>query len=160
MTVLSQVHRSLDVHVTGRRVVATWLDLFLIAVAYRLLALPLHLPLHLSRQLDGTDAPTQGDFASRVADNVPGLLTYFVLAALYYVVLESVWGRTVGKLATGIRVVTATGDRAGFGRILGRTAFRLVDGFGGYLVGFLVVVSSSRRQRLGDIVAGTAVVRA
>lgn len=74
--------------------------------------------------------------------------------------IEGIWGRTVGKLLTGIRVVAATGDPAGFGRILGRTLFRLLDGIGGYLLGFLVVVSSSRRQRLGDLVAGTLVVRA
>jgi uncharacterized RDD family membrane protein YckC len=160
MTALTQARPSLDVRVTGRRVMATWIDLVLVGLAYRLLATLLHLPPNLAGRLNGTGAATEGDFASRVVDNLPGLMAYFVLAGVYYVVLESVWGRTVGKLATGIRVVTDTGERAGFGRILARTALRLLDGFGGYLVGFLVVVSSSRRQRLGDITAGTMVVRA
>ena len=82
-----------------------------------------------------------------------------MLAGLYYLVLEGLWGRTVGKFLTGIRVVTDTGGRAGFGRIFGRTLLRPLDAFGGYLLGWLVAICSVRRQRIGDHAAGTLVVR-
>ncbi|MGI5240507.1 RDD family protein [Dactylosporangium sp. CA-139066] len=159
MTALAQPLTG-NVHVTGRRVVATLIDLLVLGVGYRLLAASLGLPLSLSSQLDGTNEATDGDFASRVADNYPAILAYFGIVALYYIVLESVWGRTIGKWVTGIRVVTATGGKPGFLPVLARTAFRLVDGFASYLVGFLVAVSSSRRQRVGDMVANTLVIRA
>ena len=42
-----------------------------------------------------------------------------------------------------------------------RTVLRLVDGIGFYVVGLVVMLrTGERRQRLGDIVAGTAVVDA
>ena len=157
MTVVDQVGHSVDSHVTGRRVIATWVDLFIVGLAYRLVATTLQLPANLWGQLERT--PTNGDFASRVGQALPALAAYLLLAGLYYVVLESVSGRTIGKLMTGIRVVTDSGTRAGLGRILARTALRLIDGLGGYLVGFLVAMTSPRRQRLGDITAGTIVVR-
>ena len=41
-----------------------------------------------------------------------------------------------------------------------RTLLRVVDGLFGYLLGYVVVLASARRQRLGDMVAHTLVVRA
>jgi uncharacterized RDD family membrane protein YckC len=41
-----------------------------------------------------------------------------------------------------------------------RTALRLVDGFAGYLVAFITVLATAKRQRLGDMAAHTIVVRA
>jgi uncharacterized RDD family membrane protein YckC len=152
---VNQTYRPLDVRVTGRRVVATWIDLFLVGVVYRTLAALLHVPMRV-----GAGAGTHEDFASRVAHTWPGWLIYAVFIGVYYIVFESLWGRTIGKRLTGIRVVTDTGERADFGRVLLRTAFRLLDGIGGYVVAFLLVVLSSRRQRLGDLVANTLVVRA
>jgi uncharacterized RDD family membrane protein YckC len=157
MTAVDQVRHSLDTHVTGRRVIATWVDLFIVGLAYRLVATTLQLPANLSGQLERT--ATNGDFASRIDHSFPALAAYFLLAGVYYVMFESLSGRTIGKLLTGIRVVTDNGTRAGLGRILARTAMRLIDGLGGYLVGFLVAMTSPRRQRLGDITAGTMVVR-
>lgn len=159
MTMLAQRPVTGEVRVTGRRIVATWIDLFLLGLVYRLLASPLHLPLSIAARSDNAGPPPNGDFASRVADDWPGLLTYCLIAGLYYIILEGTWGRTVGKWITGIRVVTDTGAKAGFGRIIGRTLLRPIDAMGGYLVGWLIAVFSVRRQRLGDHAAGTLVVR-
>jgi uncharacterized RDD family membrane protein YckC len=157
MTAVDQVRHSLDTHVTGRRVVATWVDLFIVGLAYQLAAMALHLPVNLVAQLERTG--TNGDAASRFAHAFPELAVYCLIAGVYYVLFESLWGRTIGKLLTGIRVVTESGTRAGPGRILTRTVMRLLDGLGGYLLGFLVAMTSRRRQRLGDITGGTIVVR-
>ena len=159
MTMLAQRPVTGEVRVTGRRIVATWIDLFPLGLAYRLLATPLHLPLSIAARSDNAGSPHNGDFASRVFDDWPGILLYAGLAALYYIALEGIWGRTVGKWITGIRVVTDTGSKAGFGRIIGRTLLRPIDAMGGYLVGWLIAVVSTRRQRLGDHAAGTLVVR-
>jgi uncharacterized RDD family membrane protein YckC len=80
---------------------------------------------------------------------------------VYYVVSEGSFGRTPGKHITGIRVIQEkTGAVPGLGPAFLRTLLRLVDGIGGYLVGFVVVLISRKRQRLGDMVAKTLVVRA
>lgn len=44
----------------------------------------------------------------------------------YHALLEGFFGRTVGKLVTGTRVVAADGTRASWGQILGRTLARSI----------------------------------
>ena len=49
---------------------------------------------------------------------------------------------------------------SGAGAALIRTLLRIIDGLFAYLVGFILVLASDRRRRLGDIAARTLVVRA
>jgi uncharacterized RDD family membrane protein YckC len=51
-----------------------------------------------------------------------GLVTIFG----YYVLLEGMFGFTVGKLITGTRVVALDGSKAKFGAVVGRTLSRFV----------------------------------
>jgi len=45
---------------------------------------------------------------------------------LYYVPMETIFGRTLGKLITGTRVVTEAGKPPGSAQILGRTLIRMI----------------------------------
>jgi uncharacterized RDD family membrane protein YckC len=95
-----------------------------------------------------------------------------VLIALWSLILFTVWfgydvlfelasgGRTPGKRWTGLRVLTADGTAVGPGSSIVRNLLRLVDAIPGpYLVGIVLVSVTGRHQRLGDLVAGTVVVR-
>lgn len=85
----------------------------------------------------------------------------FAVATLYHVVLEGRSGRTVGKRALGIAVRRADGGPSGYRAAALRTAARPVDWLPvGYLLGFLAIGLTARRQRLGDLAADTVVVRA
>ena len=87
-----------------------------------------------------------------------GALNALILFA-YGWLLEASFGATLGKALVGIRVVR-TGQRsalAGFGD--SESAPSIVDGLGFYLVGAMVAGCSPFRQRLGDLCAGTAVVK-
>lgn len=82
---------------------------------------------------------------------------------LYWGVLPGMTGWTPGKRLLGLRLVRADGSLPGAGRGVVRGLFWAVDGFPYFLpglVGFVVAMSSSRRQRVGDQVARTFVVRA
>jgi len=68
-------------------------------------------------------------------------------------------GRTPGKRALGIRVVRLDGAPVGLGEALARNLLRAVELPLVYAPGVLAVALGSRRQRLGDLVAGTLVVR-
>lgn len=68
-------------------------------------------------------------------------------------------GRTPGKRLVGIRVVRADGGPVGLGESLVRNALRVLELPLAYAPGILAVALGSRRQRLGDLVAGTLVVR-
>ena len=137
-----------DVRVTGRRVVATLVDSLVFGVLSSVLA-----------SVFGLKKAPSGFALTRLS--IQGSLWLVVLVVLYYVLLEGLLGRTVGKMVTGIRVVDAeTGGRPGLQSGFVRTLLRLIDGLFGYLVGLIVVVNSDRRRRLGDMAAKTLVVRA
>lgn len=81
-----------------------------------------------------------------------------LLWGVYAAVLEIWFGRTLGKRVTGLVVATPDGGGPSPRSIVVRNGLRVVDGLLFYLVGFLFVVLTDRRQRFGDIVAGTVVV--
>ena len=70
-------------------------------------------------------------------------------------------GRTPGKRAAGLRVVRLGGEPVGFMASAVRNLLRLVDMQPGmlYAVGATTMFFSRRNQRLGDLAAGTLVVR-
>jgi hypothetical protein len=77
-------------------------------------------------------------------------------------VLEWTIGQTVGKLLVGVRVVRAGGGRPSVWAVAIRTVLRAVDWLPLlYLVGFIAMLSTGARpRRLGDLAAGTEIVRA
>jgi len=106
-----------------------------------------------------------GLFASFVKglENTNVMFVLFLLPVylFYSLVLESIMdGRTLGKLAMGMKVVKLTGVEPILNDYLIRWTFRMIDiwGTGGALAS-LLVGSSPKRQRLGDMVANTAVIR-
>ena len=89
------------------------------------------------------------------------ILGGFVVLFGYDVVFEvAAGGRTPGKRWTGLRVVDAAGGPVRLIPSAIRNLLRLVDFLPAfYLVAIVTIVASRRNQRLGDIVAGTLVVR-
>lgn len=120
--------------------------------------------------------------------NVLTLATFFALATLlfffvrvpYYILAELVWnGRTLGKRMVKIRVISADGTRLSAYQITARnlmkeievfTPISMIFGVSGlpgmataalllWVLGVLLVpYFNKRRQRLGDMIAGTLVV--
>ncbi|MFN4197881.1 MAG: RDD family protein [Flavobacterium sp.] len=93
---------------------------------------------------------------SRIVLLVTFLLPYF----LYSLVLESLWeGQTIGKRIMKIKVVKIDGFQASFGDYLILCIFRLVDiNITSVIIGLVLILFSSKNQRLGDMTAGTAVI--
>lgn len=88
------------------------------------------------------------------------LLLVFAVLWGYPTAFETLVGRTPGKAALGLRVVTIEGAPITFRHAALRAALGLVDFYlslGGIAV--LSVLLTRRQQRLGDLVAGTVVLR-
>jgi len=87
---------------------------------------------------------------------LPAAIVYF----FYHPILETVMhGTTPGKRTAGVRLITLEGFTPGFGSILIRNIFRLIDGLPGvYTVGLLVAIFTKNHVRIGDIAAGTVLV--
>ena len=83
--------------------------------------------------------------------------------ALYHLVSE--WllnGRSVGKMAVGIKVVRLNGSPANLGNYFVRWFMRGIETFPIFFFGAIGVTSSMlnpRGQRIGDIMAGTTVIK-
>ena len=104
-----------------------------------------------------------GAFPRVVADvgDAFGILVLFVFAALYPMASEWFWrGQTIGKRLFHLRVIDATGLRLEPAQVIIRNLLRYVDGLPiCYLVGSVTSLLNQRMQRLGDLAAGTVVVR-
>jgi uncharacterized RDD family membrane protein YckC len=90
------------------------------------------------------------------------LALYLAILLLYFFILETRTGQTAGKRLLGLRVLGADANRPSAAAIATRTLLRLVDWLPLlYLTGFITILATgARRQRLGDLAAGTAVTAA
>ena len=88
-------------------------------------------------------------------------LFFFLIYLAYFVVLEALWSRTLGKFFQGLVVRKLDGSPCDWTAALIRGFLRIVEVnpllLGGLPAG-LVIIASSRRQRIGDMLAGTVVV--
>jgi uncharacterized RDD family membrane protein YckC len=85
----------------------------------------------------------------------------FVVIFGYFWVSESLWsGQTVGKKAFRLRAVGDRGEPLTFGQAGIRNIVRIVDFLPyGYGVGLVVLFANGKGKRLGDLAAGTIVVK-
>jgi uncharacterized RDD family membrane protein YckC len=107
----------------------------------------------------GTLPTGQNGFASWSSMTTVGWLWLSVIAMTYYIVPEALFGASLGKLLTGLRVVRVDGRPLGLGSVVLRNLLRLIDALPVlYVVGGLLVLATASSQRSGDLVAGTTVV--
>jgi len=84
-----------------------------------------------------------------------------LLAFAYYFVCEGLFAATIGKAALKLRVFTKDGELCSFSSSFKRNILRFVDWLPiFYVVGAIFVLTSSKRQRIGDMLARTIVSRA
>lgn len=141
----------------ARRALAQVVDL---VVCYGTLAL---VALLAAFAVFGVSASLSGSIEelSSAAKALGGLLLVALFAAqwLYFVAFEALTGRTPGKAALGLRVVTTSGRPIGPRAAVLRNLLRAADLLPtAYLAGGVAMLLSSRFQRLGDLAAGTMVV--
>lgn len=129
----------------GDRIIACLLD-WLIIVAYVIITFAVM---------------SFGSLASFIRENV-WLVIVLLLPIVFYDLLSEMWlnGQSVGKKVMGIKVISLTGEPPAFSQYLIRWLFRLVD-FSSFLglVALATVAATEKHQRLGDIVAGTVLVK-
>ena len=99
-----------------------------------------------------------------VTTPLAGVAAFLILTSwvAYFVLLEWLWnGQTIGKRRAGLRVIGPDGEPARFTAVLIRNLVRLVDFLPGwYALGVVMIFLTPSSQRLGDLAAGTYVVRA
>ena len=93
------------------------------------------------------------------------IIALFLLFAGYFIFFEWLWdGQTPGKRLMKLRVIREDGRPITLWEAMARNLLRAFDAIPGFLlpvysVGLIVVFLSPRDQRVGDIFAGTGVIR-
>ncbi len=85
-------------------------------------------------------------------------LGFMVLSVGYNTFFLGKYGATLGKMACGLRVVTAQGTPLTYGRAFGRSCAELLSGFI-CDIGYIIAAFDSEKRALHDHIAGTRVVR-
>jgi uncharacterized RDD family membrane protein YckC len=136
---------SLDYQGIGPRLIAQIIDAVILFILYFIVG-----------------AVMFGGFAFDVygAAAVSFLGVYGLLGFLYFPVLEGLRGATVGKMVMKITVVREDGSACGFGPALIRNILRIIDVLPFlYIIGLILISRSDKKQRLGDRIAKTAVIK-
>jgi len=139
---------AMDVHVTGRRILAIIVDGLLLSVLFWVMSV-----------LFGSSSAEGGQVSASMT-GLPFVL-YLLIVFAYFALMEGYRGQTVGKMLLGIKVIREdSGEVPGLKVAAIRTILRLIDMLPfAYLVGFITVLISTKNQRLGDMAANTLVVR-
>jgi uncharacterized RDD family membrane protein YckC len=87
------------------------------------------------------------------------MLMMMLVCYFYRSLSEGIWGKTIGKKICGIIVLKDDFTRCNIPKGLLRNLLRIIDLFFYYWVAVVSIVGTMKWQRLGDIVAGTVVVR-
>ena len=135
----------------SRRAIAYILDLLICYGVFTLLAL-----LFVFAALGG-GASEMGSIGKAMGGFL--LVVLFAIQWVYFVVWDALRGRSPGKAALGLRVVTAEGRPIGWRAAALRNLLRAADALPtAYVVGVVAMALNGRFQRLGDLVAGTIVI--
>lgn len=99
------------------------------------------------------------------ADSVEGFgasdgLVNALVTLVYYVALTAAFGATLGKMALGMRVANADGNRPGVGAVLMREVVGKFISALVILIGFFWILVDDRRQGWHDKIGKTFVVKA
>jgi len=104
----------------------------------------------------GLDSKTKSILFAVIALVVIMLL--FVLQNGYFMVFEGLWrGQTPGKRLAEIRVIEQNGQPIGWAAAIIRNLLRIVDS--AMFLGILFILIDKNERRLGDMAAGTIVIR-
>ncbi len=93
------------------------------------------------------------------------IIVLFLIFAGYFIVFEWLWnGQTPGKRLLKLRVIREDGRPITLWEAIARNLLRIFDAVPGfvlpvYSIGLITIFMSNRDQRIGDMFAGTVVVR-
>lgn len=143
----------------GSRFVAALIDSLLIMIGLFLSGMFMFLILVSIEAANGTGRANREWLSGLVMAIM--VILQFCLIWGYYIAFEIIWnGATPGKRAAGIRVVRTDGQPVGAVEVVVRNLVRIVDFLpSAYGIGVVTMFCSRQSRRLGDLAAGTLVIK-
>lgn len=103
-------------------------------------------------------ARTTNNEAFSIMATLGALLIQLVVGLGYSTFLIGKYGATLGKMACGLKVVTADGGDVTYARALGRAAAEILTGCTCY-IGYIVAAFDDEKRTLHDHICSTRVIR-
>jgi uncharacterized RDD family membrane protein YckC len=139
-----------------KRFVAYLLDQIIISVIGFFIVVPVLAMIGLS--LFSSDFEPSEEFILTLVTAYFSVIILLVAAEwLYFALMESMKGATLGKMALGIIVTDLQGNRISFGRATGRYFAKIISSLT-LLVGYIMAGFTEKKQALHDIIAGCLVI--
>ncbi|MBI4809901.1 MAG: RDD family protein, partial [Ignavibacteriales bacterium] len=101
--------------------------------------------------------PSVGFVFYLIGTYIAMILTIIVGEWLYFALMESMKGATLGKMALGIIVTDMKGNRISFGRATGRYYGKIISSLT-LSIGYIMAGFTQQKQALHDIIAGCLVI--
>lgn len=124
----------------------------IVAVLYDLLALVVY----------GIGAGVAGGLISAIYPGIGQVIMFLmILPVMFYDLVFETFknGQSYGKRRQGIKVLRIDGGQPSFGNYLMRWLFRIIEVVPYGLIAIITIVLNGKGQRLGDIAAGTTVIK-
>lgn len=147
-----------DNDVLINRIVAVIIDSVILFVVMAVISIPFGLSAAMFSMMSGVTDPMAWTTMMFMSSTLS--IISFILGLLYFSYFESSSGQTPGKKLLGVKVVKEGGGKVTFGDAIIRNLLRIIDGIAFYLIGFILILVTEKKQRIGDIVAKTLVVKA
>jgi uncharacterized RDD family membrane protein YckC len=130
-----------------------WLIDFFIMVTYYIILMNVLQEISASHKTSDNDLPFMYNLSAVY-------LLLFAPILIYHLFFEVVMnGQSIGKKVMSIRVISDKGGRPALHQYLIRWLLRPFDFFFFGLVGLLTVLNTKKNQRLGDLAAGTIIIK-
>ena len=146
------------------RFVAILIDWIIIGVITSIINLPLTFGGAMNYVVKVNNVTGQVTISGGPSAAVLGWISLITVAVpfLYYTLLQGRYGQSVGMMAVKIKVVSEDGSPIDYGAAAVRTVLMIIDAipfFIPYLLGAILIWSSDKKQRLGDRIAHTIVIK-
>ena len=141
----------------GSRIVAGIVDYIIIGIVAGILSIFLIVPWAM------TGPSMMGTFgAAGWMSGIWGIIgLMWLLWLVYFTYFEGTSGQTIGKKFTHIKVIKESGSKCDYGSALVRNLLRIIDHLPFlYILGIILIAATEKKQRLGDMLAKTIVVKA
>ena len=163
------VREQIDYASLGWRFVAVLIDTAVLVSIWIALLIVDMVVLMGQSSIDPKDAAAAQELSREISQKImtqqlgnSSLLFYVILFGslfIYYLVLETLFAASIGKLVCGMRVTMADGSHPTRAAVLVRNLVRVPEAMFFYIPSGMSCGASPHRQRLGDYAAHTVVVR-
>ncbi|MCX6231582.1 MAG: RDD family protein [Bacteroidetes bacterium] len=144
------------------RFVAIIIDGFIIGIAESIISIPLFMMIGFTAFKFNPDSVSDADKIAALGA-IFGLALVFSLIAtvlqwLYFALMESYKGATIGKMAMGLKVTDMEGNQITFLRATGRYFGKIVSGMI-LMIGYIMAGFTEKKQALHDMMSNCLVVK-